>query len=133
MCSRAHADDKDAALTRRQRGINECGINAVGIGKYQQVTLGKPMVLDHHFPVPRGTLNSHGPQRAIRQQRAFIKNRVDMHQAAGAKEEFLAGQVGMPARPEDVDKPVGRDLLGHSSGRGFHGRLLLFMNAAHQI
>ena len=54
MCSRTHANDKDAPLTRRQSGIDKRGIDAIGIGKYQQVSFAKPLILDHHLAVPRG-------------------------------------------------------------------------------
>ena len=116
VLARADADDEDAAPLRLERGIDERGIDAIGVDEDQQVAVAEAAVGDHDPAIARHALDRHRAQRAVGQQRALVEDGADMHQPAGAEEHLLRREVGMAARPEDMDQPVGRDLVGEPGG-----------------
>src|SRR5699024_7694738 len=71
-----------------------------------QTLLPQPGVVDAYAPVSGGALHGHRAPRSARKQRAFVKDRGDVHEPAGPEKCLLSREVRMTTGAVYVDQLV---------------------------
>src|SRR5699024_11085909 len=127
------ADQGAAAFLRSEGCIDEGGVDAVGVDEDQQVALPQLIVLDDDPAVAGGALDRHRAQGAAREEGALVEDGGDVHEAAGAEEHLLRGEVRVAAGAVDMDQAVAGDLVGEEAGPLGDGALLLGTDAVHEV